>query len=99
MVYVKRFLNFWYDFIIGDDWAIAAGVVAGLALTGLLVRRGVDAWWLMPLAVAFLLGISLWREVRQAGKPVLARVMTEREQDRPPMPYRNSNAREKEHTL
>jgi hypothetical protein len=67
MTYVKRFLLFWYDFIIGDDWSIAAGVVAGLALTGLLARRGVDAWWQMPLAVTFLLAISLWREVRQAG--------------------------------
>jgi hypothetical protein len=66
MTYVKRFLGFWYDFIVGDDWAIAAGVVAGLALTGLLARRGVDAWWLMPLAVTVVLAVSLWREVRQA---------------------------------
>jgi hypothetical protein len=67
MVYVTRFLNFWYDFIIGDDWSIAVGVVGGLALTAVLVRRGVDAWWLMPLAVTVLLAVSLWREVRQAG--------------------------------
>ena len=67
MTYVKRFLGFWYDFIVGDDWAIAAGVVAGLALTGLLAQRGVDAWWLMPLAVTLLLAVSLWRELRQAG--------------------------------
>jgi uncharacterized membrane protein (UPF0136 family) len=66
MVYVTRFLHFWYDFIVGDDWAIAVGVVAALALMGLLARRGVDAWWLMPLAVTLLLAISLWREVRQA---------------------------------
>jgi len=67
MTYVKRFLGFWYDFIVGDDWTIAAGVVGGLALTGLLARRGADAWWLMPLAVTVLLAVSLWREVRQAG--------------------------------
>jgi len=66
MTYLKRFLGFWYDFIVGDDWTIAAGVVAGLALAGLLARRGVDAWWLMPLAVTVVLAISLWREVRQA---------------------------------
>jgi hypothetical protein len=59
MVYVTRFLNFWYDFIIGDDWSIAVGVVGGLALTAVLVRRGVDAWWLMPLAVTVLLAVSL----------------------------------------
>ncbi len=67
MTYVKRFLGFWYDFIVGDDWTIAAGVVGGLALTGVLARRGADAWWLMPLAVTVLLAVSLWREVRQAG--------------------------------
>ena len=67
MTYAKRFLGFWYDFIVGDDWAIAAGVVGGLALTGVLARRGVDAWWLLPLAVTALLAVSLWREVRQAS--------------------------------
>jgi len=67
MTYVKRFVGFWYDFIVGDDWTIAAGVVGGLALTGVLARRGADAWWLMPLAVTVLLAVSLWREVRQAG--------------------------------
>ena len=66
MTYVKRFLGFWYDFIVGDDWTIAVGVVGGLVLTGVLARRGADAWWLMPLAVTLLLAISLWREVRQA---------------------------------
>jgi len=67
MTYVKRFLGFWYDFIVGDDWTIAAGVVGGLVLTGVLAQRGADAWWLMPLAVTVLLAVSLWREVRQAG--------------------------------
>jgi hypothetical protein len=67
MSYVTRFLLFWYDFIVGDDWAIAVGVVGGLVLTGVLAQRGLDAWWLMPLAVTLLLAISLWREVRQAG--------------------------------
>ena len=67
MAYVKRFLHFWYDFIVGDDWAIAVGVVVSLALTAVLARRGVDAWWLMPLAVTVLLAVSLWREVRQVG--------------------------------
>jgi len=67
MTYVKRFLHFWYDFIVGDDWSIAAGVVGGLVLTGVLARRGVEAWWLMPLAVTVLLAVSLWREVRKVG--------------------------------
>jgi hypothetical protein len=32
MTFLKAFGQFWYDFIIGDDWKIAAAVVAALAL-------------------------------------------------------------------
>jgi hypothetical protein len=35
--FVKAFGQFWYDFIIGDDWKIAVAVVLALALAvGLL---------------------------------------------------------------
>ncbi len=60
---IKRFFGFWYDFIIGDEWFIAAGVVAGLWLTGVLVQHEINAWWLMPVAMTIVLGVSLWREV------------------------------------
>ncbi|MEU0482684.1 hypothetical protein ABZ260_26305 [Streptosporangium sp. NPDC006013] len=33
MRFVKGFGQFWYDFIIGDDWKIAVAVVAALAVT------------------------------------------------------------------
>lgn len=37
MKFLKAFGQFWYDFIIGDDWKIAVAVVLALALTvGLL---------------------------------------------------------------
>ena len=29
-----------------------------------LVDQGVNAWWLLPLAVALLTGISVWRQTR-----------------------------------
>jgi len=35
--YVIAFGRFWWDFVIGDDWKIAAGVVAVLAVGALLV--------------------------------------------------------------
>ena len=38
MNFVRRFLAFWYDFIIGDDWVVAAGVVILLAVTGVLAH-------------------------------------------------------------
>jgi len=53
---------FWYDFVIGDDWQVAAIVVAALAVTALLVHQAsVNAWWLVPLAVFAALGWSLHR--------------------------------------
>ena len=32
MKFLKSFGQFWYDFIIGDDWKIAVAVVTALAL-------------------------------------------------------------------
>jgi hypothetical protein len=64
MVYLKNFLRFWYDFIVGDDWIIAAGVLIAIALSALLAQRGVAAWWLLPIAVVILLAISLGRVMR-----------------------------------
>lgn len=59
---IKAFGAFWYDFVIGDDWHVAAVVVAGLALTALLAHAaGVSAWWALPLAVFAALGWSLHR--------------------------------------
>ena len=30
---ISAFAAFWYDFIIGDDWRVATGVIIALALT------------------------------------------------------------------
>ena len=39
MRFVKGFGRFWWDFIVGDDWRIAAGVVVVLAAGALLVAN------------------------------------------------------------
>lgn len=62
---VAVFFTFWYNFIVGDDWTMAAGVVIALLLSALLARAGLDAWWLLPGAVALLLGFSLWRATQK----------------------------------
>ena len=62
---LRSFGAFWYDFVIGDDWLVAAGVVIALALTYALSRTTVPAWWLLPLALVVLLPVSLWREARK----------------------------------
>jgi hypothetical protein len=37
--FVKGFGRFWWDFIVGDDWRIAAGVVVVLTAGALLVAN------------------------------------------------------------
>ena len=37
---LKAFGRFWYDFVIGDDWKIAAAVVLALTLLAGLLRTG-----------------------------------------------------------
>jgi hypothetical protein len=59
--YLRSFGRFWWDFIVGDDWVVAAGVAVALGLTWLLTHEGVNAWWLLPAAVAALLADSLRR--------------------------------------
>src|SRR5215472_564615 len=57
---IKAFGAFWYDFVIGDDWRLAALVVLGLALTAILTHvAGVNAWWLLPVFVLAALAWSL----------------------------------------
>jgi hypothetical protein len=64
---IKAFGAFACDFVIGDDWHVAAIVVAALALTAILAHAaGVNAWWLLPLCVFAALGWSLHRAT--AGK-------------------------------
>jgi hypothetical protein len=64
MRYVRSFAAFWWDFIVGDDWRVAAGIAIALGLTAALTDLGWSDWWLLPLAVAVLLGRSLQRATR-----------------------------------
>ena len=62
---LKAFVAFWYDCVIGDDWWVAAGVAAGLAVTYALSRAAMPAWWLLPACLVVLLPLSLWRAARK----------------------------------
>ncbi len=63
MAFVRRFLAFWYDFVVGDDWSIAVGTVILLAVAAVLARMGLHeaAWVLVPVGVAAVLALSLRR--------------------------------------
>ncbi len=39
MRFVKGFFQFWYDFLIGDDWKIAAAVLVVLSVGAVIVRN------------------------------------------------------------
>lgn len=62
---LRSFGAFWYDFVVGDDWLVALGVLIALAVT-YLVAHGTraPAWWLLPVALAVLLPVSIRRVVR-----------------------------------
>ena len=64
MKWLKQFGLFWYDFIVGDDWRIAVGVVGAVAIVYLAAHRGFNGWWILPFAVAILLSFSVVRVVR-----------------------------------
>jgi hydrogenase/urease accessory protein HupE len=57
-----------WDFIVGDDWRTALGVVLALGLTALVAETSVSAWWIMPLAVLLLLALSIRRAARGATR-------------------------------
>jgi hypothetical protein len=50
------FGRFWWDFVVGDDWLVAAAIAVALGVTALLA-----AWWVLPPAVALVLAGSLYR--------------------------------------
>jgi hypothetical protein len=61
MKLVVGFLRFWYDFIVGDDWRMAAMLVGVIAVAAVLAGAGVSIWWFTPVAVSVTLAASLRR--------------------------------------
>jgi hypothetical protein len=68
VTHVVAFLRFWYDFVVGDDWRVAVGVVVALGITDLLADAGLSAWWVMPVAVIAILASSLWDATRPSRR-------------------------------
>jgi hypothetical protein len=67
MRYVVAFGRFWWNFVVGDDWRVAAGLAVAFAVTWVLTHHGITAWWLLPLAVVVVLVGSVVRGARTGG--------------------------------
>ena len=56
MRWLRAFGRFWVDFIVGDDWRIAAGVVTVLALGALAVDADLLSDAIVAVVLVSLLG-------------------------------------------
>jgi len=63
---LRGFARFWIDFVLGDDWIIAAAIGLALTASGGLVVAGAPVWWLLPLVVVSVTLVSLRRAVMRA---------------------------------
>jgi hypothetical protein len=54
---IVGFARFWWDFVIGDDWRIAAGVAVVLAIAAVLVSQTTAAHALVAVLAA--VGVAL----------------------------------------
>jgi hypothetical protein len=72
---LKGFARFWYDFVIGDDWKIAATVAAVLLAGAALVAAEVLPERLTPVLIgagilaAFTVAMVVDTRARGAGDP------------------------------
>ena len=69
MGFITGFFQFWYDFIVGDAWEIAAGIVVVLAIAAALLRThalpAVDVAPLAAIGFVLVVGGSLYAEARR----------------------------------
>jgi hypothetical protein len=52
MRWVKAFGRFWFDFLVGEDWRIAAGVLVALGLGAIALRAELFSDSLLAVLVA-----------------------------------------------
>jgi hypothetical protein len=73
MRFVARFARFWFDFIVGDDWRLAVGVVVVLVAVHAVATSHPGLWWLLPVSVAALLAVSVRIAARNTTATRMAR--------------------------
>jgi hypothetical protein len=53
-----------WDFVVGDDWQLAVGVIIALGVAAIVAGAGATAWWIIPVVIGLLLFTSVWRAAR-----------------------------------
>ena len=68
MRYLRGFLAFWYDFLIGDRPELFVGSIAVLVLVWIAIQAGLDptlAGGLLTVLILMLAGLSVWSATRR----------------------------------
>jgi hypothetical protein len=52
-----------WEFVVGEDWRVALGVVVMLGTIAVVAAIGVPAWWIAPIAILAILHRSIGRAV------------------------------------
>jgi len=72
MGFITGFFRFWYDFIIGDAWDIAAGIVVVLVVGALLAQADVlveqQLTLLIGAGIVLVVASSLYFEAQRRGR-------------------------------
>ncbi len=63
---LAAFGRFWYEFVVGDDWRAAVGVIVALGLSSVALSLSSSAWWLLPLSIVAVLTESVLRAARNS---------------------------------
>ena len=69
MRYVRGFGRFWYDFVVGEDWRIAAGVAASLGAGALLLAADALPEALLVVLVGAAIVCVVVASVLRAARP------------------------------
>jgi hypothetical protein len=70
---LRRFITFWFDFVVGDDWRIAASVIAVMAagawlVHGHVVRTSIVAIGIGAAVIILAASSILWDGARMRSR-------------------------------
>jgi hypothetical protein len=58
VTFARRFVRFWYDFLVGDRWELFLGPIAALVIVGAAVATGISGAVAGGLLFALIAGVA-----------------------------------------